>query len=101
ARHPRAPHSFPTRRSSDLLQHVDLPRVGPGRPGLLHPDQDDLPRHLSRRHAHSLTTDRTMKNALKLELTEARAMAAAALEKARRSEEHTSELQSRENLVCR
>src|SRR3990172_3854559 len=60
--HPRAPPSFPTRRSSDLPDHRRHP-LQPGRPGRLQPPVAD-------------------------DQLEAR------------SEQHTSELQSRLQLVC-
>src|SRR5690349_23507720 len=77
---PRDLHSFPTRRSSDLCSFTPK-RAGPSasrcwsasRAGALHVDQarDQLPR-CARRQARQ-----------------------------ERSEEHTSELQSRRDLVCR
>src|SRR5690606_42045990 len=75
ARAPRHPHSFPTRRSSDLQAasargYLWIPLNAPG------------PAHRGRL---GLYIEETIEN----ELEE------------RRSEEHTSELQSRENLVCR
>src|SRR5690606_42162133 len=72
---PRALHSFPTRRSSDLVQDQPVMRMAPERPGhaLL-----QLRLHLLRR------------------LSPGQPGAVAD-----RSEEHTSELQSREKLVCR
>src|SRR5690606_41833268 len=65
---PRDQHSFPTRRSSDLIRPVLLLRAKPA-------SLDD--------------DDAVLGGALPRELERAR------------SEEHTSELQSRENLVCR
>src|SRR5690606_41566390 len=61
----RALHSFPTRRSSDLVAEQPIPTVRTMAP--------TTPRRM-------LEDRRTMRT---------------------RSEEHTSELQSRENLVCR
>src|SRR5207302_2270189 len=67
-------HSFPTRRSSDLdFEFIDLSA---------HPH-----------HAHPLA-DRA-------QLLREQDFNRQVFEKAIRSEEHTSELQSRENLVCR
>src|SRR5690606_40977603 len=70
--HHRDLHSFPTRRSSDLA-------VAPTVPGVTTPEADARFRRVvgrpRDRHLRCLPT--------------------------RRSEEHTSELQSRENLVCR
>src|SRR5205085_9800755 len=77
---PRALHSFPTRRSSDLRLHVirHIRRADPGDRIRL------LVQLLQRRHSffHVL-----------------RAGGDEAV--GRRSEEHTSELQSQSNLVCR
>src|SRR5690606_42076745 len=88
-------HSFPTRRSSDLLQLVhavhggrgqrrDLRRQREPRRALLQP-HGALPHERLRAHervedVHVLFRSRLLPV---------------------RSEEHTSELQSRENLVCR
>src|SRR5699024_12391947 len=66
---PRAPHSFPTRRSSDLLRQCDHRLVA-----------SDF-RHDARRRD--------------------RGHGAVPRSRRRRSEEHTSELQSRFDLVCR
>src|SRR5690606_42122144 len=92
--------SFPTRRSSDLvLLHEMLVGVKPER-------RDDetlrLPSALlrSRDHAETLAQRR------RLSLSQLRRRINGDLDMIlrqalRRSEEHTSELQSRENLVCR
>src|SRR5437773_12288137 len=72
----RALHSFPTRRSSDLRQRLHA-RV---RGGLV--------------VAHRLGEPR-------LDLLLARAVTRMRGEELRRSEEHTSELQSHHDLVCR
>src|SRR5207302_3514930 len=94
AAHPRDLHSFPTRRSSDLVAKVNLALAG-------------LP---------SFTAIEALAGAAQGDALAERTRAALAgrihigpeidyLERAfdasRRSEEHTSELQSRENLVCR
>src|SRR5690606_40213638 len=87
----RVLHSFPTRRSSDLLRLVveerewvadlvgDAGQFGRGvvgiRVGVVRADGDDVDRSVG--------------------------VVTAQLHEALRSEEHTSELQSRENLVCR
>src|SRR5690606_39314859 len=65
-------HSFPTRRSSDL--HLAV-RAGPG---------DQRPQALGQRHCTVADHQQPCSGAAP-----------------GRSEEHTSELQSRENLVCR
>src|SRR5690606_41321494 len=75
-------HSFPTRRSSDL----GVRRVGPDRWAAGGPrDVRDHPARRSGGHR----------------VLAARPCALGAVRLAHRSEEHTSELQSRENLVCR
>src|SRR5690606_40065209 len=87
-------HSFPTRRSSDL-ELLELLRILEEGDDLLDlvlrlVDAGDVrERHLVLRLAEQL----------RAALAEAHRLAAARLEL--RSEEHTSELQSRENLVCR
>src|SRR5690606_41689965 len=79
AAHHRDLHSFPTRRSSDLggEGHLEL-----------------VPQHGHRVDATLL--DRGRGHLVELDL-----QAAFRCEAVERSEEHTSELQSRENLVCR
>src|SRR5690606_41692935 len=79
SRHPRDPHSFPTRRSSDLL----APRSSQARSASRRP-----PAPPSTSGSGSRTGSRTRST---------RRPSSASP----RSEEHTSELQSRENLVCR
>src|SRR5690606_41824042 len=77
--------SFPTRRSSDLraTPHVTAKRArGPGTPGIRSPDGCCGP-------VVSSTAPVVMRTILDGERMPGR------------SEEHTSELQSRENLVCR
>src|SRR5690606_41184848 len=88
----RARHSFPTRRSSDLRQGIGLchlanpsPVHGPGR---LY--REATKRQLSARRSPSI--GRAPPNC-----AEKWSLILAPF----RSEEHTSELQSRENLVCR
>src|SRR5690606_40724118 len=93
-------HSFPTRRSSDLYP------VGPQASGF---DAAALEREASANHdviinafrvqgdsavVHAMTPTNTYRQTLFYRRTAAGWQAA-------RSEEHTSELQSRENLVCR
>src|SRR5690606_41925599 len=93
--------SFPTRRSSDLYQLVAthaldggdvLEALGVGRSteGQQAEKQHDIPEHdVFPQNGHSGLT--------KKRLSQPGWLASA---KAPRSEEHTSELQSRENLVC-
>src|SRR5205085_11130229 len=78
SRHPRDPHSFPTRRSSDLRRHhhlgVSWNCVAADSQSEARARVDHLPLLLPVRQGTRLM---------------------------RRSEEHTSELQSQSNLVCR
>src|SRR5690606_40106748 len=88
-------HSFPTRRSSDLDGHASPANV----------DSEVLIRNKLerrfRRRAHVLVevdrprclSDEQVEIAIVVDVDESRSGV--------RSEEHTSELQSRENLVCR
>src|SRR5690606_41951092 len=84
----RALHSFPTRRSSDLVKHDladGLARLGTAR--------------LTRAHHRAPLLLEPLPQQLRLG---GLAGSVATLEgDPERSEEHTSELQSRENLVCR
>src|SRR5699024_12799384 len=73
-----APHSFPTRRSSDLTRLVVTPGQRRG------PDSGDEATRLPRRE-RGRARDRTVAGRVGGD----------------RSEEHTSELQSRFDLVCR
>src|SRR5690606_40632894 len=82
--HHRLLPSFPTRRSSDLLRHRQ-PCARPQRKtheGHTDHGRGQNLRHLPRTHQIVRTVDAGMAGRP-------------------RSEEHTSELQSRENLVCR
>src|SRR5690606_41321416 len=77
-------HSFPTRRSSDLWQPVT---------GICQPyDKESLFRCFGRNGFHHCITVVLNCEHSDIELRQCRII---------RSEEHTSELQSRENLVCR
>src|SRR5207249_10402095 len=96
SRHPRRLHSFPTRRSSDLLERQrsrdDYRRlVG------IRMEDGGIPRHgyrvLLRGAEVGPVTSGTMSPSLRV------GIALASVNK--RSEEHTSELQSRFDLVCR
>src|SRR5690606_41989080 len=97
----RAPHSFPTRRSSDLAQELIDSVAGMGHGGWCQCWQygadDD-------RCECGLTTAKKEAKALKAALAatqqQGQAVAWEYLGTSSRSEEHTSELQSRENLVC-
>src|SRR5690606_40280951 len=85
-RSPRDLHSFPTRRSSDLQSEAGRQ----GRPERQHPfDVTRVRRHHS---GHGSTHGLAVSTGALHELQEPVFA---------RSEEHTSELQSRENLVCR
>src|SRR5690606_41627744 len=87
---PRGRHSFPTRRSSDLRRKNSTP-VGSkkaGQGGKILTQHSGLP---PRSHDGNAWDKRE----------QAKAAAEARRKAEKRSEEHTSELQSRENLVCR
>src|SRR5207249_11812192 len=86
--HP-ALHSFPTRRSSDLIQFIGLPGVRPSRKRL-DSDNGDVP---NVQIADLRVTHGRVKRALRPN--------AGSVVCNDRSEEHTSELQSRFDLVCR
>src|SRR5690606_41373886 len=87
--------SFPTRRSSDLF----VPPVVMGRRSLL--AIRSLGAVLARRTLRAVLAARAWLRELgDLDLLQLDALEPAALDHLR-SEEHTSELQSRENLVCR
>src|SRR5690606_41546471 len=93
------PHASPTRRSSDLPSLL----FGHSAQGPL----DELGRHARRRHAPELCGERLLSltvvdptlDPLRQISSESPLVADSAPQP--RSEEHTSELQSRENLVCR
>src|SRR5205085_9419495 len=90
--HHRDPHSFPTRRSSDL----DSVRAwGDGS------ERNAYFRYINR-NKKGITLDYKQPEgrALFLKLVES-VDVLVELQKQRRSEEHTSELQSQSNLVCR
>src|SRR5690606_41747125 len=75
----RVLHSFPTRRSSDLIGMIlDTTPLLPWRPAILSPSV-----------------------ILRFWAMETRTIMFTSAGSSSRSEEHTSELQSRENLVCR
>src|SRR5690606_42160251 len=86
--------SFPTRRSSDLRRHVGI-------------DSDALLFRLHRHHAHGFGDDGVEMQFLEIEPETAGLNLRHVedvvddVEEIARSEEHTSELQSREKLVCR
>src|SRR5690606_41202550 len=96
ARGPRHLHPFPTRRSSDLSLLVESWRATRGRR-----DSSDVGscggmRCVDGMRAHGADVARHRGE------TEQRwRLCRVLLELSERSEEHTSELQSRENLVCR
>src|SRR5690606_41839390 len=91
-------HSFPTRRSSDLLEIARVKRILAG---------DRSGRFLRRILTEGELAQAAGKQARLAEFVASRFAAKEAVVKAlgcgigERSEEHTSELQSRENLVCR
>src|SRR5690606_42018378 len=79
----RAPHAFPTRRSSDLCGN-SISAPPPAATGA-------WPTKALRSSKHAITTAIRSRSRFVPKWGAAQA----------RSEEHTSELQSRENLVCR
>src|SRR5207302_10607673 len=91
---PTEPHSFPTRRSSDLIEETK--KRGTFRVGVTQapPWFSKDPKTGQWSSGLGISMGKAMADALGAKLeTEAR--------RPLRSEEHTSELQSRENLVCR
>src|SRR5690606_41960051 len=94
--HPDALHPFPTRRSSDLsgetVEVADAIRDASGRLRTL--SAQIVPETGLSGAVHGFFY-------VALDTTEREAAAQALREGEERSEEHTSELQSRENLVCR
>src|SRR5204862_7312781 len=96
---PRDPHSFPTRRSSDLNDRIYLDagaakffNVNPDKAGRGFPDMAGL------RAIHPDDLDKVQSAVAAVRRTGG---ATADCTLSRRSEEHTSELQSRRDLVCR
>src|SRR5690606_41736291 len=87
------PHSVPTRRSSDLIvfqgAEVGVPLDQPPRQFTHAQPQRGVVEVVHPWKQRALAPQRVAPAALEVALVEAR------------SEEHTSELQSRENLVCR
>src|SRR5690606_41973694 len=96
--HTPLPHSFPTRRSSDLVV------TAKARANIRH-----VLKHRRRAEAQSLGKRLLDKALVSLgsnleqinDNQKARLLAETGADSFERSEEHTSELQSRENLVCR
>src|SRR5690606_41652490 len=84
--------SFPTRRSSDLTA-----RAAPKPPGAGTSSRPALPSARGRRFRRALSTEGAQEPAKSGRSRHC----PAAVTPSPRSEEHTSELQSRENLVCR
>src|SRR5207249_10914127 len=89
------PHSFPTRRSSDLAGALDDPALAALYRGLLAAE--------ARHHQTyvDLATRVAPEPQVRARLRALAAHEASVLAAAPRSEEHTSELQSRFDLVCR
>src|SRR5690349_23648285 len=83
----RDPHSFPTRRSSDLAHYQEAA---------------DLPPHRLKEIQRFFQDYKVLEGkTVDVEDIRGRAAAERAIRDAVRSEEHTSELQSRRDLVCR
>src|SRR5690606_39382581 len=92
ARARRDLHSFPTRRSSDLAS----PPPTPATPTARRPTPRPRAASWCCRAASTESTPASSPTSSSARTTRTRAPTTV-----RRSEEHTSELQSRENLVCR
>src|SRR5690606_40204476 len=96
---PRALHSFPTRRSSDLARRST--------PAATEEASARRPPGMANNETSMATSDsandplRRADAPLRTTTNGDNAMTALKTESSTRSEEHTSELQSRENLVCR
>src|SRR5690606_42146845 len=94
-------HSFPTRRSSDLMEVISLVRVDgklvdrTHRIGLR--SSDFSGRHSIRVAMFSPSCIMILSRLSSRSLSSSQSIKSVTM----RSEEHTSELQSRENLVCR
>src|SRR5690606_41754328 len=91
----RAPHSFPTRRSSDLIQAFNLPKATPAT--ARNSAYASSVAAITRASSRSAGTQPSSLPCVRPSLVPRFPNASSVL----RSEEHTSELQSRENLVCR
>src|SRR5690606_40463044 len=87
-------HSFPTRRSSDLVVIGELPRLFRNCLGDFGPSVADV---------HAVKARKGIEAAPSVGVDDGTALAPGddATGRLARSEEHTSELQSRENHVCR
>src|SRR5690606_40502661 len=92
---PRHVRSFPPRRSSDLLEQKYAAQLGEGADYIRR--MQLAAARMSRLIEDLLTFSRISSQAKKFEQVSLQEI----LEDVLRSEEHTSELQSRENLVCR
>src|SRR5690606_41584187 len=91
---PSALRSFPTRRSSDLLSE-SLTGV------FNQPDRSIKPIPVGEERPRTSEPDSTAMDDPSSDSTLGSSIAVLSGSLVRRSEEHTSELQSRENLVCR
>src|SRR5690606_41642134 len=94
----RNPHSFPTRRSSDLIKRASAGTVIRLHLRIQQLFASGLAFRIALAHVGFLLVGyprdhRSARNEQNRQMTET--------QRAHRSEEHTSELQSRENLVCR
>src|SRR5690606_41354880 len=89
---PRCLHSFPTRRSSDLNPHI----------GYRNATEVAMEAHRSGRGVYEIVQERGLMAKDRLDaVLRPEALTVPVEWQVGRSEEHTSELQSRENLVCR
>src|SRR5690606_42135876 len=92
---PRAPHSFPTRRSSDLEVDIDTSALVPAR------TLGDFSRSLTGGNVDIALSTSDSRGAGEGMIGFEHDGKRTTTRLIDRSEEHTSELQSRENLVCR
>src|SRR5206468_7585141 len=89
---PRDLHSFPTRRSSDLAAKANADATA----SALRADREKLAQA-----QRNVDVAKAQREAAKARVEQAKAEVVSAHANVKRSEEHTSELQSRSDLVCR
>src|SRR5690606_39537050 len=94
-------HSFPTRRSSDLIARFTDEPYSLGDLRTLHRVAATLATSCRRLAAQPWITPAAHAENRAAVISGVTEAMLEAMDRARRSEEHTSELQSRENLVCR
>src|SRR5690606_40776164 len=95
----RGPRSFPTRRSSDLDEMIDL--MGGQAAGISVKGNPGVVLIAGLQGSGKTTFSAKLANFLKSKRKHKPLLVACDVYRPARSEEHTSELQSREKLVCR